>query len=316
MNTATEQLIVSDYEPLAQHTSWRIGGCARFYVEASSVDRLRQALHWGQERDLPIFLLGGGTNILVRDEGFDGLVIRYRAREWHITDMGAHALLAADAGTPIGRLAWVVGAKGWANLEWAAGLPGSVGGAIVGNAGCYGGDIASFLKTVSVLVDNRVEEWPAERMEFAYRTSILKKQQPAHLPEPNQGNDTGTHPVLPVVLKGNFELVQRDMGKLVETMKNIASTRKSKTPVGSSCGSVFKNPTSTTKTAGQLIDEAGLKGTRIGAAEISPMHANYIVNLGNAQSDDVVRLIDLARNRVVQHFGIELELEIQIIGGA
>jgi UDP-N-acetylmuramate dehydrogenase len=273
--------------------------------------------------------------VLVRDEGFDGLVIRYMARTWEIAEAQDGGLLYAEAGVPIGRMVWMVGARGWSNMEWAAGLPGSVGGALYGNAGCYGGDVASILRRAWVLVEDEVQEWSASHMGFGYRSSILKAQDSPYTSMLTAGRgqdftqrrkdakvragDGGlptVSPRLAVLLAGEFQLARAEQATLVERMKQVVSLRKAKTPVGSSCGSVFKNPSSLPQSAGQLIDAAGLKGTRIGAAEISQMHANYIVNLGGASADDVLRLIELARSQVLRQFGVELELEIQVSGGA
>jgi UDP-N-acetylmuramate dehydrogenase len=298
-------------EPLAHHTSLRIGGAARFFFEARSVEDLRIALHWSKLHSVPVVLLGGGTNVLVCDEGFDGLVITYQARNWNIKDSsakgatGTEGVLYGEAGVPIGRLAWSVGGQGWSGLEWAAGLPGSLGGAIYGNAGCYGGDIAGILCRGWVLVGDTVEEWMLEQFDFGYRTSRLKQQ------TANNSPDAPDRPA--VVLAAELQLVRGDTVLLMETMKNIATRRKEATPAGSSCGSVFKNPPDAPP-AGQLIDQAGVKGTRIGGAEISSHHANYIVNLGDASSSDVLRLIALARDSVFNYAGVTLELEIQIVG--
>lgn len=302
-------------EPLANHTSLRIGGAARFFFEARSVEDLRIALHWSKLHSVPVVLLGGGTNVLVCDEGFDGLVITYQARNWNIKDSsakgatGTEGVLYSEAGVPIGRLAWSVGGQGWSGLEWAAGLPGSLGGAIYGNAGCYGGDIAGILRSGWVLVGDTVEEWPLEQFDFGYRTSRLKRQAATNVN--NTSSATLDWPA--VVLAAELRLVRGDTASLMETMKNIATRRKEATPAGSSCGSVFKNPPDVLP-AGQLIDQAGLKGTRIGGAEISSHHANYIVNLGDASSSDVLRLIALARDSVFNYAGVALELEIQIVG--
>lgn len=316
------RLYLVEQEPLALHTSWRIGGPARYYTEATTVEDVRRALEWSNERGLPVFLLGGGTNILVRDQGFDGLVIRYTAREWHIDENQEQGLLYAEAGAPIGRLVWMVGAHGWANLEWAAGLPGSVGGAVFGNAGCYGGDMARVVRRVWVLVGGEVEEWTAEQMGYGYRNSVLKQEQKAALvpanatstpPDEHQEHHK-LHPAAPtIILASEIALVQDESAALMEKMQHIATLRKEKTPAGKSCGSVFQNPSGGLPSAGQLIDEAGLKGTRIGGAAISQLHANYILNLENATSDDVMRLIEKARETVLHRFGVELELEIRIV---
>jgi UDP-N-acetylmuramate dehydrogenase len=293
------------------HTSWRVGGTARYYAEAADSPTLLRLLQWGEEQAMPVLLLGGGTNLLIRDSGFNGLVIHYTAREWRIIneEQATTALLTAEAGVPIGRLVWMLGAQGWANLEWAAGLPGSIGGAIYGNAGCYGGDIASVLVQAQVIAHGAVQTWSNADMAFGYRTSRVKQQRV------QQQQGAGDTPLIPtIILSGTFQLERREKAELVQRMKQVASQRKEKTPAGHSCGSVFKNPSTSPLSAGQLIEQAGLKGTRRGGAEISPKHANYIVNTGNASADDILYLIDLAQNQVMQQFGIALELEVQIVG--
>jgi UDP-N-acetylmuramate dehydrogenase len=294
---------VIEHEPLAHHTSWRIGGPARYYREVGHPDDLRAALAWAQQRELPVFLLGGGTNTLVRDAGFDGLVLRYVASDWHIQ---AHmederGTLCVQAGAPTAGTVRRIAAQGWGGLEWAEGLPGTLGGAVFGNAGCYGGDIAGALERTWVLVGDEVALWTVDDMEYAYRSSRLKTL-----------SRQLAHGIAPIVLAADLSVQRADPHELAAAMSRTAATRKERTPWGRSCGSVFKNPP-TSASAGQLIDQAGLKGQRSGAAEISTKHANYIVNLGGATSDDVLRLIDLARETVQHQFGIDLELEVQIL---
>lgn len=295
-----------EHEPLARHTSWRIGGPARYYAEAGTVAAVQAALAWADARGIPVFVLGSGTNLLVRDGGYDGLVLRYVARGWQIVPHpdGATATLHIEAGAPMAGTARRVSAQGWAGLEWAEGLPGSLGGAVYGNAGCYGGDIAGMLAQAWLLVGEQVEQWQPAQLGFSYRSSSLKRWQ-----EP---------PRRPLVLAADLRLQRGDAAALAARMAQIAATRKSKTPWGRSCGSVFKNPPpaadGTAASAGQLLDRAGLKGTRSGGAEISTVHANYIVNVGQATAADVLALIDLARRTVQHEFGIELELEVQVIG--
>ncbi len=292
-----------EHEPLAPHTSWRIGGPARYYREVAHPDDLRAALTWASERDLPVFLLGGGTNTLIRDAGFPGLVLRYVASDWHIQAHmeGERGTLCVQAGAPMAGTVRRIAAQGWGGLEWAEGLPGTVGGAVFGNAGCYGGDIAGVLERAWVLVGDEVELWTVSDMDYAYRNSRLK----------TQARQQATN-IAPVVLAADMSVQRADPHELAAAMARTAAARKERTPWGRSCGSVFKNPP-TSASAGQLIDRAGLKGQRSGAAEISTRHANYIVNLGGASSDDVLRLIDLAHNTVQQQFGIDLELEVQIL---
>jgi UDP-N-acetylmuramate dehydrogenase len=314
-------------EPLAKYTSWRIGGPARYFANAPTAEVLTAALAWAHERGLPVFVLGGGTNLLIRDRGFPGLVLRYRAQELRVDE--AQGLAWVAAGAPMAGTARRLAGQGWAGLEWAEGLPGTIGGAVYGNAGCYGGDIASILTRAWLLVDGVVEEWPVERLTYGYRTSALKTHsttddRPPTTEAKTESSVVGrrSSPALswvegvvgPIVVAAEFKIARADTSELAERMRGIAAERKSKTPVGSSCGSVFKNPPGTS--AGRLLEAAGLKGTRIGQAEISHKHANYIVNLGGAACDDILRLVDIAREQVAHEFGVELELEVHIVGNA
>jgi len=194
---------------------------------------------------------------------------------------------------------------------------------VFGNAGCYGGDIAAALVRAWLLVDGEVAEWPVERFAYGYRTSMLKAT-PGRRGDGATGRrgetiaHSPTRPLAhspavgPIVMAAEFRVQRADPRDLAAQMERTAAERKSKTPVGSSCGSVFKNPPG--GSAGRLIEAAGLKGTRVGGAEIAQKHANYIVNLGGAASDDVLRLIEIARERVLREFGIQLELEVQVVG--
>ena len=295
-------------EPLAPYVAWRIGGPARFFAQARSADDIEALVAWGREQAVPIFMLGGGTNILIGDRGFPGLVIRNRATNSRIEEDADEAVLHAESGAPMAGTARRWTNRGFSGLQWAEGLPGTVGGAVYGNAGCYGSDTASTLIDATVLLpDGTLETWRQPQLEYAYRTSRLKQQAMA-VAHPHE------HPGLlhPVVLAARFHLERGDSEQLNAEMAATAASRRSKTPSGSSCGSSFKNPPGTT--AGGLIDQAGLKGTREGGAVVSDVHANYIVNTGGATAEDVLRLTDIMRERVLREFGIELELEIQRIG--
>ena len=291
---------VINHEPLARYTSWRIGGPAQALVNAGDEAQLREALAWARERGLRVALLGGGTNTLVDDRGFEGLVIRYRAAQLRVDDQGDTARVWVTAGAPTAGTARRLAHQGWAGLEWAEGLPGTIGGALYGNAGCYGGDMASVLQRAWLLVGDDVQEWPVERFAYGYRTSILKR-----------ADHDGTWATKPIVLAAEFAVRRADAREIEARMEQTAATRRSKTPAGQSCGSVFKNPPG--DSAGRLIEAAGLKGHRAGAAEISAKHANYIVNLGGASSADVLRLTEIARERVRAEFGVTLELEVQLL---
>jgi UDP-N-acetylmuramate dehydrogenase len=309
-------LAIIENQPLAKYTSWRIGGPARFLANAATPEDLCAALSWAREQELPLFLLGGGTNVLVRDTGFEGLIVRYRAQELRVERQGDSGRAWIAAGAPMAGTVRKLAAQGWGGLQWAEGLPGTIGGAVFGNAGCYGGDVASALARAWLLIGDQIEEWPVERFGYGYRTSNLKTKDERRKTKDN-ASDGSTFVLRPwssvgaIVLAAEFNVQRADPRELAAQMERTAAERKGKTPWGSSCGSVFKNPPG--ESAGRLIEAAGLKRTRVGGAEIAHKHANYIVNLGGASSDDVLRLIEIARERVAQEFGIALELEVQVI---
>lgn len=286
-------------EPLARYSSWRIGGPAEYFADVATPEQLKEVLAWGQTQKLPIFILGGGSNILIHDDGFAGLVVRYRDQEVEIREDGDTAHVRIGAGAPTAGTARKVTRQGWAGLEWAEGVPGTIGGAVSGNSGCYGGDIASSLTRAWLLIDNKIEEWPVDRFGYGYRTSVLRAQ-------------TSASPG-PIIVAAEFKLTRADPRELAIRLTTISEERRSKTPSGQSCGSVFKNPSG--DSAGRLIEAAGLKETRIGGAEIAQKHANYMVNRGGATYTDVLQLIELAKERVSAEFGVTLELEVQLVGG-
>lgn len=300
-SAADQPLVISEHELLAPFTAWRIGGPARWFITATSPTQLVAATQWAHERSVPLFVLGGGSNLLMSDAGWPGLVIRYRASEQQLREQGDVVLLQVAAGAPMAGTARKLAAQGLSGLEWAEGLPGTVGGAIYGNAGCYGGSTAQNLVAATLLMpDGTLETWDTPRFEFDYRTSTLKRA-------------AANHPAtrIPLVLEAVLRLERDDPARIAERIATIAAGRKSRTPSGSSCGSVFKNPPGTT--AGTLIDQAGLKGLTVGAAQIAHKHANYILNLGGATAADVLKLAELAQQEVLRQCGVELELEVRII---
>ncbi|MFV9504924.1 MAG: UDP-N-acetylmuramate dehydrogenase [Oscillochloridaceae bacterium umkhey_bin13] len=291
---------ISEHEPMERHTSWRAGGLARYYAEPATPDEAQALAQWAHEHDLPLIWAGRGTNTLVRDAGFPGLIAAYRAQQWELDESGPTPLLRVEAGAPMAGLARRLAAMGLAGMVWAEGLPGTLGGAVVGNAGCYGGDTAGLVQTVELLIGGQREVWSAEQLAYTYRSSALKMllaSQQERIP--------------PLVLAATLRLGRGEPATLQARMAEIARERKAKTPSGSSCGSVFKNPPGAS--AGQLIEQAGLKGHSSGAAMISPQHANYIVNRGGASASDILALAELAQHEVLRQFGIGLELEVRVI---
>jgi UDP-N-acetylmuramate dehydrogenase len=286
---------ISKDAPLARYTSARIGGPADWLAVVESVEALIETVRVARERGLAWRVLGSGSNVLVADAGVRGVVIVNRARRVVLEETGQ---VYAESGTNLSSLARSCIARGLAGLEWAVSVPGTVGGAVVGNAGAHGSDVAEGLRHVEVLeADGRVTGWPVEKFEYGYRDSLLKRW---------------VHPVAPVVLGATFALSPGDPAELVARADGFVAQRKRTQPPGASMGSMFKNPAG--DYAGRLIEAAGLKGKRVGGAQISPMHANFFVNLGHASAVDVKALIDLAREQVGKRFGVELELEIELVG--
>lgn len=296
MTPASASAIASD-RALAPLTSWQIGGPAAYFAEPSDPEALSDALRFAHERDLPVLALGGASNMLIADTGFPGLVIRYLDRSQILEEMGSTAHLRAGAGVLFSRLARTMARAGWAGLEWAEGIPGTLGGAIAGNAGAFGSDVSSHLISVRVLgASGAVVDVPVVECGFAYRTSRFKKE----------GLSAG------FILGGSLRLTREDPEVLRQRLKDIASTRRRNSPTGLSCGSVFKNPPG--QAAGRLIEEAGLKGAEEGPAQVSPKHGNYIVNRGGASAEQILALIDRMRAAVRERTGIELELEVRLVG--
>ena len=299
-------LDIVEQEPLARYVGWRIGGPARYFANARTPAEIVDLARWAAERELPLFVLGGGTNILVADGGFPGLVLRNRAAAVRLEVSGDEATLHAEAGAPMAGTARRMAGQGLAGLVWAEGLPGTLGGAVYGNAGCYGADTDSnVLDATLLLPGGATDVWSNEQLGFGYRTSSLKASGSR---EAAAGGAQGR----PIVLEARLQLHRDDPVRLAEQMATIAAERRSKTPSGSSCGSSFKNPPGTS--AGRLLDAAGLKGTRVGGAVVSDRHANYIVNLGGATANDVLRLMEIMRARVFDEFAVELEPEVEIVG--
>ncbi|MDI3279983.1 MAG: UDP-N-acetylmuramate dehydrogenase [Bacillota bacterium] len=283
-------------EPLWKHTSFRIGGPARLFLVAEGRDDLRLFSRLGQERGAAgWFVLGAGTNVLISDAGVEEPVLKL-GQAFRTLERRRSAVRAGGA-LPLPRLARVASEWGLSGLEWAAGIPGSVGGAVAMNAGAFGGQMADVVKSVAVLdlTSGREEEWPAERLNFGYRTTAL------------QGADK-------VVTAAYLELRPAQRREAVrERMEELLRRRREKQPLGlPSAGSVFRNPPG--DAAGRLIEAAGCKGMRRGDAQVSPHHANFIVNLGQARASDVWALIQEVSRRVRERFGVELALELKLVG--
>jgi UDP-N-acetylmuramate dehydrogenase len=289
-------------EAMSRHTTSRTGGPADLFVEATLADDLRDLVLLARQHRVPYLILGGGSNILVSDAGIRGLVILNRARniKYRIPNTKSQRV-QAESGVILPTLARECIERGLAGLEWAVGVPGTVGGAVVGNAGAHGSDMAHSLVSANILdAEGNVRDWSVRELQFGYRTSILKR------PIPN------TQHLIPVVLTAAFELQSGTREECEARAAEFTEKRKRTQPPGASLGSMFKNPPS--DYAGRLIEAAGLKGTRVGNVEISKVHANFFVNHGGASASDVYALICLARDQVAAKFGVTLELEIELVG--
>ncbi len=287
---------VKENESLSHYTSFGIGGPADLLVVATRVREMEHLANMAREGDVPFVVLGQGTNVLVADAGIRGLVIINACRGFSWDEEG---LLVAHSGTLLTRLArWTV-LEGWAGLEWAVGIPGTLGGAVVGNAGAYGGDMSGTLRWVDVLdADGVVGRLDVKALEYDYRTSALKR------------GECERHPR--VVLDVALRLEPGDSDVLQKKVSRITRRRKMHTPQGRSAGSVFRRTVQ--YPAGFLIDQAGLKGLRVGDAEISSKHANFFMNVGRATAADMRELIERARREVRETFAQELEPEIEFLG--
>ncbi len=296
LTAALEPGSVRLHYPLSRCTTLKVGGPADVLVEAHSVEDLVRAVGCAAELGVPHRVLGSGANVLASSAGVRGLVVVNRARSVSLSPTS----LKAESGAALASAVRRCVRAGLAGLEWAVGIPGTVGGAVVGNAGASGGNVAGSLVSASMLEPGgAVTDWPIERFCYGYRSSILKYRPPSSGPQA-------------VVLSAEFRLAEADRASLEAHASAILERRAATQPPGASCGSVFRNPEG--DYAGRLIEAAGLKGTLLGGAQISPMHANFIINLGEASAGSIRALIDLAAERVWAQFGVRLELEIEMIG--
>lgn len=281
--------------PLAPYTTYRIGGQADLLIEATRSSELVALWHLAQEHEVPCLVLGRGSNVLVSDRGVRGLVVVNRCQSRVLSAPGS---LRAESGALLSELAQETATAGWAGLEWSIGIPGSVGGAVVGNAGAHGGYVGDVLQSVTVLDHGRVRTLGASELGLGYRTSRFKAIASAN------GR--------PLILEATFALRPGDAAAMGEQMAEWMRWRQERHPQEPSAGSVFKRTAQ--YPAGFLIDQAGLKGRRRGGAQVSPRHANFIVNHGNASARDVRGLMEEIQEVVQARFGVRLELEIELIG--
>ncbi|MBS3736063.1 MAG: UDP-N-acetylmuramate dehydrogenase [Candidatus Bipolaricaulota bacterium] len=284
--------IIEREVPLSGFTTWNVGGPARYFCEPESLEQLRQAMTFADEFELETEFLGNGSNLLVPDEGFDGLAVRLGPSFGNVENDGN--LIKASAGTPLYKLADVANKAGSSCFNFLTGIPGTVGGGLVMNAGAFGSEISDYLANLTYLdPPGEVHEVSQEDIRYNYRSS------------PFQGTSDK------IILEAEFELNQDESQP---DMSEILELRREKFPYSNpSAGSVFKNPTEAEMTAGQLLDEVGAKGFSVGDAAVSHQHANFILNKGHATAKNIQKAIDILRDRVYKEFGVTLVTEIVVI---
>jgi UDP-N-acetylmuramate dehydrogenase len=287
--------LIKPQVPLATLTSFRVGGPAEWYVAPKHWEDLQACFAWAHAEGLPVTLLGAGSNLLISDRGLPGLVVGTRRLRHTQFDPDA-GLVTVGAGDPLPRLAWQSAERGLQGLEWAVGIPGTVGGAVVMNAGAHGGCMADVLVYADVLLpDGSLKRLTARELRYRYRTSFL------------QGKNW-------LVTQAVLQLTPGvDPLKLTTLTSEHLHHRRSTQPYHlPSCGSVFRNPSE--YKAGWLIEQAGLKGYQIGGAQVAQRHANFILNCGNATATDIFQVIRYVQQMVEQRWSLRLEPEVKILG--
>jgi UDP-N-acetylmuramate dehydrogenase len=279
-------------EPMKNHTTFRVGGNADYFVMPKNPSEIQQVITLCNEEQVPYYVLGNGSNLLVSDKGFPGVIIstdKFDRLEVNGTE------ISVGAGGMLSKLANTAYKAGLTGLEFAAGIPGTVGGACVMNAGAYGSEMIRVLKTVTVLTpEGNVETLPAESLELGYRTSVI----------PKKGY---------LVLEAAVSLEEGNMEESRALMDDQAFRRKDKQPLEfPSAGSTFKRPEG--YFAGKLIEDCGLKGFTVGGAQVSEKHAGFVINKGGATASDIYNLCKEVEKRVKAEFGVSLEMEVKLLG--
>ena len=282
-------------EPMAKHTSYGIGGPAQAYITPADENDLKQTLIFAKEKGINTFFSGSGSNLLVADEGFEGIVITLGKSFTKLVVDGNK--VEAQVGVMLGKIVKETIKRNLTGMESMIGVPGTLGGALIMNAGAFGGEISNYLDIIKVmLINGETKIYQKEDIIFSYRNSTFPKNE--------------------ILLSATFTLNEKPANEIQYDRAKASKGRKDTQPLRfRSAGSVFKNP-KPDLTAGYLIDQAGLKGSRIGDAEISTKHANFFINHGKAKAKDIVNLILLAKKTVLKKFDVSLELEIRTLGFA
>lgn len=286
-------LAITTNVPLAPFTTFKIGGPAKYFLRASKREDIITALQQAAAAPLPVYILGGGSNVLIHDQGFPGLVIKMELRQLFVSG----TTLQAEAGALLNAAIRAATQAGLAGLEFATGVPASVGGAVWANLGCRGSSVSAVVSQIEACqADGTIRTFANAECQFQYRDSIFK-----HQPW--------------VILTASFSLQPADQHRLRQCQVALTKLKKDEQNVGEdTAGCAFRNPIGSPKTAAQLIEEQGLKGYRIGGAQVSTKHANFIINTGSATADQVVQLISYIKQQVRDNAGVQLMEEIEYVG--
>lgn len=287
-------MIRREQEPLKAHTTFRIGGPAKYYFVPEKEEEIEEALEFAREKELPFYVIGKGSNILFSDQGYDGVIIEIGKGLENI-EIREDGTVAAQAGISLAQMASRLAAAGLAGFEFASGIPGTLGGGIAMNAGAYGGEMKDCIRSAKVLTpEGNILVLDKNQLELGYRTSVIQKQEY-------------------LVLEGEFAFEHGDIETIQAKMKELNQRRRDKQPLEyPSAGSTFKRPEG--YFAGKLIEDAGLRGYRVGDAQVSEKHCGFVVNRGQATAAEVAQLIRDVQDKVMEQFGIMLEPEVRIIG--
>lgn len=280
-------------EPMKNHTTFRVGGCARYLVEPKDAQQLSAVVRACREQDMPYYVVGNGSNLLVSDAGYDGVIIHLFKNMSDIRTEGRRIIL--QAGALLVRAAGAACREGLSGLEFASGIPGTVGGALVMNAGAYGGEMKDVVSQVSVLASSgEIRNYTNEQMAFGYRRSRLAEE-------------------TSIVLEAELTLRPGKTEEIRARMDELKEQRVAKQPLEyASAGSTFQRPEG--YFAGKLIEDAGLRGFRIGDAQVSEKHCGFVINRGNATASQIADVIREVQNRVYEHSGVRLQTEVRFLG--
>lgn len=287
-----EESVLTD-EPMSRHTTFRIGGPADYFLLPENYESIRGIIEICKEENLPYFILGNGSNLLVSDSGYRGVIIQLYRNMGEIAVEGTE--IRASSGALLSAIAAAAKNASLTGFEFAGGIPGTLGGAVVMNAGAYGGELKDVLKEVTAMTqDGEILHIPAEKLEMGYRTSIVKK--------------AGY-----IVLEAVISLKEGNQEEIKAYMRDLTERRTSKQPLEyPSAGSTFKRPTG--YFAGKLIMDSGLRGYQVGGAQVSEKHCGFVINTGNATAADVIQLMKDVSQKVQEQFGVALEPEVKFLG--